>query len=716
MNKPCAQRLLVCCGHGTFGARSSGRMAPRDGPAHRNWLHLSTNKLLSVAEVVLRQAEYGAEPSLSATDLAAAQRAIKELCKTGDVPIVLSNEMGPVWRTRGRSGAALMALLALSLRRASPFAVGEGHPAIYDDIRHSLSGQLTCAVNECRNWGPLCADVLGPALLRADALQCYAHIVATAAEQLQPAAAARLPMPTGSTPAAAPGLDRTHAAAAVAGAQPADHHNQRQQQQQPARRQGRQVRTPPLPPLEQLCSFLRGPFSVLIAVAMAYEHINATPAGDGSCSSSSSSCGSSPAASNAYIDLLQGARAQVQSSWVLEHWARVLLLGAAPALANTSDGKQQAKAHTTQVDLLNGLCEICKCLNLDLSDFTRRPWGCTLAATHIALTCAALDGGHACGWPRLAALVLPACVEVEDDFLLRTSRAARERDAEAMEADRLVILRPGLYVLRGWISLLAEALQEPPAVEGQGAAGGGAGGLEGAGRGSGNAEGREPAGEMPAADGHGTAAAVWALGVAAEAPAGVVVGQGTARGGGGGGGVGAGHGEVEDQAALPNQCRTGPVGQGSGEAAPGLPPLNRPATVALCLRLAKGVLARWGGDYFGFQVREVHGVHSASSVHSMLPKVSGCSLLYHALACARLALLPDVWGRERVPRRTRAQLWEWWETYVAAAQHQEALAVAVQDPPTFPDWTYDAGRSYCHYTASIHLRFGDAHVSRTSLD
>ncbi len=61
--------------------------------------------------------------------------------------------------------------------------------------------------------------------------------------------------------------------------------------------------------------------------------------------------------------------------------------------------------------------------------------------------------------------------------------------------------------------------------------------------------------------------------------------------------------------------------------------------------------------------------------------MAGCSVLYHALACARLALLPAVWDRERVPRRSRAQLREWWETYVAAAQHSEALTVGDHQKP-----------------------------------
>ncbi len=70
----------------------------------------------------------------------------------------------------------------------------------------------------------------------------------------------------------------------------------------------------------------------------------------------------------------------------------------------------------------------------------------------------------------------------------------------------------------------------------------------------------------------------------------------------------------------------------------------------------------------------------------MLPKVSSAVQLHHALACARLAL-PAVWGRERVPRRTRAQLRALWEAYVAAAQHPEALMVALPELPEHPAWT-----------------------------
>ncbi len=85
------------------------------------------------------------------------------------------------------------------------------------------------------------------------------------------------------------------------------------------------------------------------------------------------------------------------------------------------------------------------------------------------------------------------------------------------------------------------------------------------------------------------------------------------------------------------------------------------------------VLASWGGTLPRVRLQPQGGTVGRDA--PLLPKLAGSALLQYALSCARLALLPDVWGRERVPRRTRAQLREWWETYVAAAQHPEALLV-----------------------------------------
>ncbi len=377
-------------------------------------------------------------------------------------------------------------------------------------------------------------------------------------------------------------------------------------------------------------------------------------------------------------------RAHVQSSWVLEHWARVLLLGTAQVLAG-ADGGQPAQVREMQAVqslLLERLARLHSSTQLHWCDFLRRPCGCTLAATHMAHLCAALDGGHAFGLHKPAMLALRPLDWQDAGALVKfVSEAALKSDSDVHERGRLISLLPALHTLRAWTVLLCEALQEAP---GSGAAGE-------------QQTAAEPSGGC-AETGRRAEDAAHIGGAATEAP-----------------NPGPGHGRVdacggaqvagcEGLSEGPGVDRMGAAGQPrpsgadgkatAGGAAAGedpvewaagvghlssLPPFNRAATFAVCLRLARIVLARWDAG--------CGRASGAATAGPYLPKVSGCAALHYALACARLALLPDVWGQERVPRRTRVQLRAWWETYVAAAQHPEALLAAAPEHLDYPGWT-----------------------------
>ncbi len=250
----------------------------------------------------------------------------------------------------------------------------------------------------------------------------------------------------------------------------------------------------------------------------------------------------------------------------------------------------------------------------------RRPCGRALAATHMAYLCAALDGGGAFGLVRPAEIVLPACDQCKKGYLPDADPVAESFDADLRKRGCSVGLRPAVDTLRAWMSLMRSRDPAEPV------AGGGAGQ---------GGEGRSARG--------------------ASAPMQLRAGAGE-------------HGFNEEE----GQAHRGQVPPGAGSC--NLPPYNRSATVATCLRLAKGLLARWGEPIPGARLDTDSG-GNGGGVGPQLPKVGGCAVLCEALACSRLALLQAVQGRERVPRRTRGQLRAWWETYVAAAQHPEALTV-----------------------------------------
>ncbi len=368
----------------------------------------------------------------------------------------------------------------------------------------------------------------------------------------------------------------------------------------------------------------------------------------GTSSTSTSSSSNSAAFPQLPVHPMRRLRDSVQSSWVLEHWARVLLLGTAPALAD-GGSRRQSWALTLHSSLVPKMCEACETIALDWVDVVRRPCGGALALTHMAHLCAALDGGDVFGRPRPTVIVLPELGQHQVHPTQHT--AAAEYDASALQRGLAVGLNPSGSTLYAWTVLLGEAFKEAP---------------------------RRLEGEVQQ---HARAAAAVAgddvrSGVEGEHEAG---GRGAQRAGE----------QVRDSAGEGPQAGAAAAAEGPGHAAglatpDSLPPLNRYATMALCMRLARGVLARWGGPLPGVQLHDDAGGWGSTS--PLLPKVNGSALLYRALACSRMAMLPDVWGRQRVRGRTRAQLRAWWEAYVAAVQHPEALLIAMPERLKHPDW------------------------------
>ncbi len=597
------------------------------------------NSLLVLARGILQQAAKGDELTVSASELATAARAAHELAnKLAAQSYVTPEELRLLWTQPGYDTAAFLALLSLTLRRSTAFPSGDGANSAYANIRGDMFRQFSAFQSNDSLSAGLSKEVLGPALLRTDVLQCQSRLLAEAAEQLQPAAAALL---------SAQSYDAEDASANAhplpkGGAQSRGQHAgpSSQGHRQPRRRSLVYLLAETVYVISTLgLGLLDGPSPGL------------KPTTDGNSSSSSRQSGNP----------MRHARAHVHSSWVLEHWARVLLLGTAPALAggNNNNSEQQSEAQALQMEYLTWLCTFYNSYRgFDWSDFLRRPCGCALAATHMAHLCAALDGGHAFGLPRPAVLVLPTCSPGARDYLWRVDPAAAASDAVEAAQGRLVGLRTALCTLRAWVMLLGEDVQQAHS-SGAGAAGPGAGAGAGA------------AGAKAARAGTGGA------GAGAErsaGPAGLDADAGQS-----GSGSSEGSGDASASQEPGPSCGVGTA----GTAAAGmrfLPPLSRSATFALCLRLAKGLLARWGREVpYG----KLAGPGGATP---LLPKVAGSTVLYHALECARLALLPDIRGRERVPRRKRAQLREWWETYVAAAQHPEALLVAMSVSLDYPDW------------------------------
>ncbi len=598
--------LRTCLVAKQFRFRETAKMPPRkqDANAQQRGRRSKLDVLLGVGRRALNQGYCGRAGTVSSFELEAVDRVAKELADHLVEFETPHPEVEVLWRHPNRDAAAFMALFFLALRQSSPFGTGDRPSPAYANIRRSLCEQFAIFRANTPGWEGFCAEVLGPALLRADTLQCYCGLLAEAAEHLAPSAAQLLPRAAGAT-ASAP------------------------------------VPRPQQPDLQRVQEFLREPLAVL------------TVLGAGS--------GGETAASS---QLLLSARDTIKSTGLLERWARVLLLGTAAALSEQVSSRQQREAQALRAHLLHRMADMHDLLGLDWADFLRGPCACTLASIHMAQLCAALDGGTAFGVPKPPLLVLQSvCTRSELAFVVRASEAAVNSDTVSAEVSGLVSMLPVLHTLRAWVALLCEELQEVPAYPYAATATAA----------SGDAGRQRPA------------AAAEALG-------------GDAQAGGEGPRQGASGSAAAATPAAPNVSpprqqgadrQRGPGSEGQAEqpaCACCLPPLNRSAAITLCLRLANGVLAHWGRPVPGLRLDMIHRDHWDSNPR--LPKVSGSVVVFHALACSRLALLPSLWCKERVEGRARARVRAWWDAYVAAAEHPEALAVALPALPNYPEWTY----------------------------
>ncbi len=575
--------------------------------------------LVTLANKVLQQALHGSEPTLTSQDVAAAEGASNDLAANEKLfPTACPSKSQTNFTEycpSDESTSALYALFSLALRHSAPLPTIEGTRSAYAVIRRVLCRKLTFAKHDIVSCGVSISQVL----LGADVLRCYSHLFREAGDLLQPAVALHFPSQPESASSAAPsGGEPRQAAASTA----ATGHSGEQQPEQGACNCGEGApqqpsRSPSPNPLLLCCelgdilAFLEASIILCRNPAVAAEvMINASGNTGSGVSRGGGGGGGGGGRGRATLtnDLKRRAREQLQSSWVLEHHARMLLLCSEGAIA-AGDGQQCHEAQGVQLDLLQQLCGVLDTTEAGLRNLVRRPCGCALAATHMARVCAALDGGHAFGTVRPAQLLLHACRREDTGHLERPDPAALAYDASVRNLGRAVNLRPAADILQGWSELLREHVVVLPC---------GAGGTGPDGRGDSDAG--DPA-----------------KGPTGASPAGNMA--------------------------------------GAAELISRLPPHNRSATVTLCLRLAKGVLARWGGALP--EGAQLYTLGSGSVGAPLLPKVGGCAVLYHALACSRLALLQAVRGREEVRGRTQAQLRAWWETYVAAVQHPEALAVGV---------------------------------------
>ncbi len=643
------------------------RLASSAGASRRSQPSSDISRLQNIASSAQQQALSGEDRELTSLQLTAVERITKELANDGPdhSPSAPKNIL---WNQAPQDVAAYLALYSSALRRSSPFASGDDTQSAYANIRKSLCKQLR--MMQDRAGGPHC-ELLGAALLRTDTLQCYSRLMAAASEQLQPAAAALLTSQP--DPHAHPQASDSLPVPAAA--------ERGQRRPEP----GDQLRGPKhrQPHVRQLGSLLLELIDILNHLCNAMPHSN-TSGSDSACApaaaAATSSTGSAgqPCAPNSHM--VPELRAQLQYTWVLEHWARLLLLGTTLALAcaDGSQPEQERDVQAVQALVLESLCRVHNSTQLHWSDFLRRPCGCTLAATHMAHLCAALDAGHAFGLRVPESFALrPLDWQDAAAFVVRANEDAIESDVGMCERGRLMSLLPVLHTLRAWATLLGEALQK--------AQGSGAAAKQQAEKGppSGCAEVNRLEQDTIVIDG----ASAERLTPPGPGRAGTEAG-GSALVPGGGGGPSEGPGADCGGAVGSTDGKATAGAEAAGEdlaeraAGPGrlssLPPFNRAATFAVCLRLAR-IAARWDAG--------CGRASGAATAGPLLPKVGGCVALHYALECARLALLPDVWGRERVPRRTRVQLREWWDTYVAAAQHPEALLVAVPERLDYPEWT-----------------------------
>ncbi len=634
-------------------------MAPRRGAALTvPSQNSSLQQLLGFARVVLQQTARGLDPAHSVSELSAATEASSALAVelSDDVPLS-EEEFTALWSQPGQDAAAYLALFSLALRR-SRFSLGKGRGQCYADIVSYLSYQLSTLahVPDLVLRKHICNDLLAPALLGVDVLECYSRLLADIAEKLKPAAVAALPgRADGSSTAEFP---QAGAAAAAAGGRTGQHQHIQEHARQPhsSSLDSHPTAGEALKIVDDTTTFLS---SLLDGVFQwgsgssssgggsssgGDSRSDGGDTGGGALASSSGGGGDSGAWALTQHDLLMHQlRARLHSSAVVDNLAHVLLLSTVVACA----GDERLAAVAALARSANWLCRVKHGADFRFSLFLRRPCGCALAAAHMAQVCAALDGGDAFGAAKPEVLVLPACPQTKDTFLVRMDRTARQYDDMAMRLQRAANLHAAIVTAGAWTRLqrTSRALQQPPC-------------------------------EAACARGYGACRTAAAAGQGGAGPS-QRAGPAGQEGSGGGG---------ADVRLVPEDKHTA-----TDTYLLNLPPFNRSATAHLCLRLAKGVLACWGRPLSG--VRLELPSRNPSAPAPLLPKEHGCALLHVALACARLALLPAAWGRERVPRRTRAQLRAWWETYVAAAQHPEALAVGepVDVSDDHPAWMWQQG-------------------------
>ncbi len=555
-----------------------------------------------------------------------------------------------ICKEMGSDAAAFVGFLSVALRCSSPFADGEGQASSYASIRDVmllllLRGGVT---KYPLWWASTCNTLLAPALRHTDALHCCSRILAEAAEQLKQSSAPVL-FPTNTAPppaAASSGAPATHAHVAPGDSAHRGQQPTAQQQQSPGVCHRQEHPTPRQPTLDRLDRLLSCCVQSILHVTAGL-HSCIELEGEASSSDSDDADadeGGCSASAGPARRAMASWCAELHSSWLLEHWAQVLALGTAAAAVAAEEGGAAASRDACRAQALLSrqlfdLCRVTNTTSLSFRDFVRRPCGCALAATHMAQLCAALDGGDAFGAARPPVLTLPAYDWDAREVAECCEPAAFAYDATAARLGRAASLRTAVAVLRSWLALLGEELRDGPCTSTAGARGAGlqadaVEGLQGGSAVAGERRGREDAGRDPSVAG--------------------------ARAGGQAGRV---LDAVECQSKLP--------------------PFDRGATFHVCLRLAKGVLARWAKPLPGVCLDEHHG--AAAPVQ--LPKVGAAVALRLALACARLALLPDVWGRQRVGRRSRERLRAWWEVCVEAVQHPEALRVASPHDQAYPGWT-----------------------------
>ncbi len=415
-------------------------MPPRPGTRAARGRRSNLQTLLSISRAILYQLDRGIEPEVSSLDAAAAERACRDLAEELKALPLADNlhEFIALWTYPSQDTAAYLAFLSLSLRRSSLFPAGDGPAATYARTRDLLFLQLGRAAQDVglEVWGPVCRELLGPALLRTDALQCLSRLLAEAAEQLKPAAALVFPRPP---QAEADGSEGS-----------------RNQQQQLGPGMPREVHTAPRtqpPSLAVLEQPLRTLITLLSIFCAGIQHLSSTKTAAAAITTRTTAAPAGPS-----CHVLHATPALLHSSGVLEHWAQVVLLGPLVAAARGAGRNPNSRtlAVALQADLLCPMCQLLIATRIGVADFVRGPCGSGLASTYMAYLCAALDGGDAFGLDKVTTIVMLAGTATESVFLQRRDRWAEGQDAGAAGERWLASLQAVVGILLGWYDVLVE--------------------------------------------------------------------------------------------------------------------------------------------------------------------------------------------------------------------------------------------------------------------